>query len=129
MGGNPLSGTDPSGLCPICLVVPFVGAGITVADIGIGAAISGGLIVLDKLVNSPAQSTAFPPGVWPGDKGSAEWGRRSGVGSREGKGRFHGVTQNCGGRGTDNYGVDPSTGDVYNPSGEVVGNLNDVKPK
>ena len=129
VGGNPLKYADRTGLFVPLLAIPFVAAEIGLADIGIGAAIGGGLIALDKWLNSPAQSSAFPPGVWPGDKGAAEWGRRNGVGARDGKGRFHGVKQGCGGSGTDNFGVDPATGDVYDPAGDVVGNLGDVKPK
>jgi hypothetical protein len=75
------------------------------------------------------KGNAFPPGVWPGDTGAAEWGRRNGVGARDGKGRFHGIKQGCKGRGKDNFGVDPVTGDVFDPSGDIVGNLDDVKPK
>jgi RHS repeat-associated protein len=129
VGGNPLKYTDRTGLVVPLLAIPFIAGGITAGDIGIGVAIGGGLIALDKWLSSPAKSSAFPPGVWPGDKGAAEWGRRNGVGSRDGKGRFHGVKQGCGGSGTDNFGVDPLTGDVYDPAGDVVGNLGDVKPK
>ena len=129
VAGNPLTATDPTGLLFPLIAIPFVAGGITVADLGIGVAIGGGLVALDKWLNSPIQASAFPPGVWPGDTGAAEWGRRNGVGARDGKGRFHGVKQGCGGRGTDEFGVDPETGDVYDPAGDIVGNLNDVKPK
>ena len=81
-------------------------------------------------VVGPMLSSGLPPGFWPGDKGSAEWGRRNGVGARDGKGRFHGVKQGCpGSKPTDNYGVNPATGDVVDPNGDVVGNLWDAKPK
>jgi RHS repeat-associated protein len=129
VGGNPLNHTDRNGLFAPLLAIPFVAGGITAVDLGVGIVVGGSLITLDKWLNSPAQSSAFPAGVWPGDKGAAEWGRRNGVGARNGKGRFHGVKQNCGGRGTDSFGVDPATGDVYDPAGDIVGNLNDVKPK
>ena len=76
-----------------------------------------------------ALATGLPPGVWPGDVGSEEWGRREGVGANEGRRRFHGIKQKCGGGGRDVYGVDPKTGDVYDPEGEVVGNLEDAKAK
>jgi len=73
----------------------------------------------------------FPPGYWPGDTGASEWGRRNGVGEREGRGRFHGIKQGDkgqgGGKGRDQYGVNPDAGDVVNPEGEVVGNLEGAK--
>ncbi len=73
------------------------------------------------------ESRRHAPGVWPADKGSEEWGRRNGVGANEGRRRFHDIKQNDkgqgGGKGADNYGANPSTGDVVNPQGEVVGNL------
>jgi hypothetical protein len=79
---------------------------------------------------SSSAFTGLPPGYWPADTGAAEWGRRTGVGAREGKGRFHGIKQGCpGSKATDVFGVDPKTGDVVDPTGEVVGNLDDVKSK
>lgn len=68
-------------------------------------------------------------GCWPGDTGSAEWGRKNGVGSREGRGRFHGIKQGDQGGAEDEYSVNPDTGDVFDPSGDYVGNLGDVKSK
>ena len=68
--------------------------------------------------------------MWPGDKGADEWGRRNGVGAKEGRGRFHGAKQDCpGSKATDVFGVNPETGDVYDPEGEIVGNLEDAKRK
>ena len=81
-------------------------------------------------VMGPMLSSGLPPGFWPADKGAAEWGRRNGFGAREGKGRFHGIKQSCpGSRATDVFGVNPDTGDVVDPSGELVGNLDEAKPK
>jgi hypothetical protein len=72
----------------------------------------------------------LPPGYMPGDKGGEEWGRRNGVGAKEGRGRFHGIKQGDNMSGpADSYGTNPETGDVVDPTGEHVGNLNDVKPK
>jgi hypothetical protein len=51
------------------------------------------------------------------------------VGAREGKGRFHGIKQGCKGRGAEDFGVNPETGEVYDPEGNVVGDLGEVKPK
>jgi hypothetical protein len=47
------------------------------------------------------------------------------VGARGGKNIFHGLKQNCGGKGDEDFSVNPDTGDVVDPSGESVGNLND----
>ncbi|MDH5824648.1 RHS repeat-associated core domain-containing protein [Luteimonas sp. RD2P54] len=72
-------------------------------------------------------SGLFPPGFWPGDSGAAEWGRRNGVGAKEGKDRFHrGVKEHTpGARGDHDFGVNPETGEVVDQNGEPVGNLND----
>ncbi len=71
----------------------------------------------------------FPPGVWPGPSGAEEWGRRNGVGAKEGRRRFHEIKQKekgqGGGKGRENYGVNPDTGEVVNPAGEEAGNLGD----
>ena len=87
-------------------------------------------------VNAPpavvvaAMTTAMAsrqPGYWPGPAGAAEWGRRNGVGAREGKTRFHkGVKQADPYSGPlDDYSVNPHTGDVQDPEGKSVGNLED----
>jgi RHS repeat-associated protein len=72
-------------------------------------------------------SGTFPPGFWPGDKGAEEWGRRHGIGADAGRRKFHDIKQGDkgqgGGKGADDYGTNPNTGDVVNPQGEVVGNL------
>jgi RHS repeat-associated protein len=71
-------------------------------------------------------ASEFPPGVWAGDEGSKEWGRRDGCGAKEGKRRFHDLKKSDNmSKATDKYGVDPDTGDVFDPEGEVIGNLND----
>ncbi|MEA9590104.1 RHS repeat-associated core domain-containing protein [Xanthomonas sp. WHRI 10064A] len=73
------------------------------------------------------ESRRHPPGYWPADRGSEEWGRRKGIGGTEGRRIFHGIKQDDkaqgGGKGLDNYGVNPDTGDVISPDGEVIGNL------
>lgn len=75
----------------------------------------------------------FPRGVWPGPSGAEEWGRRNGVGPQEGRRRFHEIKQRekgqGGGRGKENYGVNPDTGEVVNPAGEEAGNLGDGQAK
>lgn len=72
-------------------------------------------------------SGAFPPGFWDAEEGAAAWGRRNGVGAKEGKDKFHrGIKQGTkGARGDHGFGVNPDTGDVIDPNGEIVGNLND----
>jgi RHS repeat-associated protein len=134
--GNTLSGTDQSGLAcrwlGVALLCEFNAppAYDPRTDTLTPASSGWSLPSLPNLLTpKPTLSDAFPPGVWQGDKGAAEWGRRNGVGQREGKGRFHGIKQDCGGRGADNFGVNPDTGDVYDPEGHVVGNLDDVKSK
>lgn len=85
---------------------------------------------LDWATGNAQQSTGLPPGYWPADAGASAWGRRAGVGAREGKGRFHGIKQKCpGSKATDVFGVNPNTGEVVDPTGEVVGTLDDVKSK
>ena len=56
--------------------------------------------------------------------GAAQW-----VGAKEGRGRFHGIKQGDKGKPKDKYGVNPESGDVVNPEGEVIGNLGEAKPK
>lgn len=52
---------------------------------------------------------------------------RHGVNPDRARGRFHGIKQGDrsqgGGRGRDDYKVNPVTGDVVAPDGEIVGNL------
>ena len=70
---------------------------------------------------------SLPHGVWPADKGAEEWGRRHGVTPKEARDRFHDIKQGDGTHsgGKANWGVNPNTGDVYDPDGEVHGNLGD----
>jgi hypothetical protein len=71
-------------------------------------------------------TSSFPPGYWAGDKGSEEWGRRKGLGAREGRKRFHQIKGDDNkSKATDDYGVNPETGDVIDPEGEVIGNLSE----
>jgi len=157
--GNPLNYADPVGLAAALAAPSLVmeggeaatgvegGGALATNPVGwVVLAGSGGFLVGTEIYNANQQTiddwvwdtfgpgnsalaTGLPPGVWPGDVGSEEWGRREGVGANEGRRRFHGIKQKCGGGGRDVYGVDPKTGDVYDPEGEVVGNLEDVKAK
>ena len=133
VGGNPISYTDPNGLNPLAGAYTGAGMGSVFGPVGtvVGGVVGAGVGAwIGWNVVGPMLSSGLPPGFWPGDKGSAEWGRRNGVGARDGKGRFHGVKQGCpGSKPTDNYGVNPATGDVVDQNGDVVGNLWDAKPK
>jgi RHS repeat-associated protein len=141
---DPINYVDPDGRNPVAGALIGLGLGGPVgavigAGIGTGIVLIGGAAIYDYVHNRPSPAmpsgdihlnSSFPPGYWPGNSGAAEWGRRNGVGAREGKGRFHGIKQDCpGSKGTDEYGVDPETGDVIDPEGENVGNLGEVKSK
>jgi hypothetical protein len=142
---DPVNWIDPWGLEGTAVAIGVGAAGksgvgtaiITGAATGagiVGVAV-GGVVLLpstlgDGTLPPGVMMSNQPPGYWPGDKGAAEWGRLNGVGAREGKGRFHGIKQGCpGSKATDDYGVNPETGDVIDPEGEIVGNLADVKSK
>ncbi|MFZ5551238.1 MAG: RHS repeat-associated core domain-containing protein [Pseudomonadota bacterium] len=63
VGGNPLSYTDPTGLLVPLLAIPVIAAEIGLADIGMGVLVGGGLIALDKWLNSdPPESVMFSKG-------------------------------------------------------------------
>jgi RHS repeat-associated protein len=126
---DPLNHVDPTG--KFVFLLPFIPVAFTAAaEFATGFAIGMSALPLGQWLGDTVYSDNFPPGYWPGPQGAAEWGRRNGVGAREGKGRFHGIKQGCtGSRGTDAYGVNPDTGDVIDPSGDVVGNLDGVKSK
>ncbi len=139
VGGNPLRFTDPNGLQIVVQrqIIPPGGATAdpsrvtnVVVDDGNYSRSRSRENSADSRTRKPMAASSFPPGVWPGDKGADEWGRRNGHGAKEGRGRFHGVKQDCpGSKATDVFGVNPETGDVYDPDGEVVGNLEDAKRK
>lgn len=83
------------------------------------------------LANVPERLVQFAssdhPGFWDGARGSEEWGRRNNVDKDEARRRFHGIKHDekgqGGGRATEKYLVNPQTGEVMNPAGEIVGNL------
>ncbi|GAA6121153.1 RHS repeat-associated core domain-containing protein [Acidovorax sp. FG27] len=124
VGGHPLSYSDPSGLCPLFLAVPLVGGGITAADVAAGLAGASAMIGLDRMLSS-----GLPRGFIPGDKGAEQWGRNNGVDPNDARGRFHGIKQSNKGRGRDRYGVNPQTGEVCDPNGDIVGDLDDAPRK
>lgn len=137
---NPVDLWDPTGENPVAGALIGLGLGGPVgavigAGIGTGIVVIGGAAVVDWWRNRPSpppqvDSTGFPPGYWPGDRGAEEWGRRNDVDPREARGRFHGIKQGCpGSKPKDKYGVNPETGDVIDPEGENAGNLGEVKSK
>ena len=71
-------------------------------------------------------SSSRPPGYWDGPAGAEEWGRRNNVPPKEARRKFHDIKKgDTGSRSTDDYSVNPETGDVVGPSGESAGNLGD----
>jgi len=129
---DPVNLVDPNGLNPTVGGAVIGGAigGPPGAAVGAVVGTIAGATIGQWIWDNWMSMGDRPPGFWPGDKGAEEWGRRNGVGKREGRGRFHGIKQGCpGSRATDDYSVNPDTGDVIDPEGENVGNLEDVKPK
>lgn len=133
---NPIRYTDPRGLeaaIPFPVPVPATSAvgGAAAGAVGTTLGIIGGLIYPSPVGEGsdvvPPMLANFAPGFWPGDKGAKEWGRRDGCGAEEGRRRFHkGIKQGDNmSKATDKYGVNPSTGDVIDPEGEIIGNLGD----
>jgi hypothetical protein len=129
---NPTRYTDPKGLEAV-IPFPATGAigGAATGAMGTTLGILGGLVYPSPVGEGsdvvPPLLANFPPGYWPGDKGAKEWGRRDGCGAEEGRRRFHkGIKQGDNmSKATDKYGVNPLTGDVIDPEGEVIGNLGD----
>ncbi len=68
-------------------------------------------------------SRKFKPGVWPGDTGAMEWGRRNGVGAKEARRRFHRIKGDAHGGAAEDFGVDPKSGEVYDSNGDHVGDM------
>lgn len=122
VGGNPISRIDPTGR--FFFIPGLIGAAWGAAG---GSGVAWGLAGLGVLGAGVWMANSLPPGFWPGDKGSEEWGRREGCGAKEGRRRFHqGVKQGDNMSGPkDKYGVNPETGDVVDPEGEDIGNLGD----
>jgi RHS repeat-associated protein len=72
------------------------------------------------------ENRGLPPGFWDADRGAEEWGRRNDVGAKEARRRFHARKGGDSFSGAkDKYGVNPDTGEIVNPDGEIDGNLND----
>ena len=152
VGGNPMMLVDPSGLSAdrgarkgggsvtggkIMAGAILVSGGLLADDVtGVGIAddvaipfiLAGGAIVAGA-VGTWNVLTERPDGAWPADKGAREWDKRKG-GGRKGRDKFHDTKQNSpwpGGK--EEWSVDPSTGEIYDPNGDPNGdpydNLND----
>ncbi|MGY0194099.1 RHS repeat-associated core domain-containing protein [Leptothrix sp. BB-4] len=112
VGGNPVSSIDPTGLCPMCLAIPFIGVGVTLADVGIGLGTGGALIGLDRIFAKPPADASDPNGPKaPGKPGTD-------VGFCDPKGGPDWV-KNPNGRGSGWRGDD---GRVWVPTGPRPGN-------
>jgi RHS repeat-associated protein len=131
---DPVNLWDPTGENPVAGALIGLGLGGPVgavigAGIGTGIVVIGGAAVIDWWRNRPSpppqvDSTGFPPGYWPGDRGAEEWGRRNDVDPREARGQFHRIKKRCkGSKPTDKFGVNPDTGEVIDPEGEQAGDL------
>lgn len=132
VASDPLSRIDPTGKVglqwPPGLPFPWPPNSPNACPVPSGmAGLSGPLFPSDPSADqSPLISPMAPPrGYWPLDKGAAEWGRRHDIPVREAKDRAHRAKQKDKGRARDDYGVDPETGDIANPDGEVIGNLDE----
>lgn len=123
--GNILPSHEPS---PIEL--PEIGAFINPVTVFVG-----GILVPGNMGAAPCELSAVPcgmmssehPGFWDGKAGAAEWGKRHGVGAKEGIDRLHkAIKQHTpGARGDHDLKTNPDTGEVIDQNGDEVGNLND----
>jgi hypothetical protein len=105
------------------------------AGIGIGAALACAFnpdlcrtiikLVCEDVSRSLDELTNPMTSRLPLDSGSEEWGRRHGVDPDEARRRGHKIKQDDKMSGPkDKFTVDPDTGDVFDPEGDHVGNLN-----
>ncbi len=70
--------------------------------------------------------TDRPKGTLPADIGSEVWGKRHGINKDKARKKFHDIKGDDGLSGADDdLSVDPDSGDVYDPAGDHIGNLND----
>ena len=124
-------------------------AGVAVAGGAVaasGGVLFGSVLTSHATASSPAIGTYYPnfaspnavpatviatlpvimTKIWPGDSGAREWGRRNGVNPKEAQRGFHRIKQGDNmSKPGDNYGVNPETGDVHDPKGDIIGNLGD----
>jgi RHS repeat-associated protein len=122
VGGDPMSFVDPEGLArrPHGVPTPSIIPPMVIPGTPDNKAF------VDACLNAlPKFHSERPPGYWPLDTGAREWGRRNGVNPDDARRRAHKIKQDDKGRGKDDYGANPDTGDVIGPDGESAGNLND----
>jgi RHS repeat-associated protein len=137
VGGNPLSYSDPTGLAPPGRAVPSpLPPGPLAFPMNPQPWSGDAALALEQAIEDAVNAVRAMCGDdtskamhvrLPLDVGGAEWGRRNGVGADEGRRRAHKIKQQDKGRPTDNYTVDPATGNVYDPNGDFVGNVRDVR--
>jgi RHS repeat-associated protein len=135
VGGNPLRFMDLRGLAseiecfknPWCIELMHPGVSKATIDQLVKVAVAGAsFVVLSEMCKDDLAGKPVKIFNWPLDAGGEEWGRRKGVGATEGRRRAHRIKKRDSMSGSkDNYTVDPATGDVFDPEGEWVGNLND----
>jgi RHS repeat-associated protein len=122
VGGEPINTTDPDGLIDPRNLAVCLGT-------------------LGQVCQPPPPPENFcpvdpdcPPGslcaTKPLDSGGAEWGRRNGYGADAGRRAAHAAKgDDPMQRPTDDYKIDPDTGDVYDPEGHPIGNAGDYVGK
>jgi len=67
---------------------------------------------------------ARPRGFWGGDEGAEEWGRRNNVDPDTARRRFHKKKKDDSfSQASDDYSVNPETGEIADPDGEIIDNL------
>jgi RHS repeat-associated protein len=125
----------------VAIGAPIDWGGIGLEAIFIGSIpttvlVTGGVAALlypTKMGAAPCEMPGGPPcglgtvynADMPGDKGAEEWGRRHGVDKDEARRRFHDVKQGDTAHkgGKQDWTVNPDTGDIKDPDGEVHGTL------
>jgi hypothetical protein len=71
-------------------------------------------------------NSKYPPGYWSGPEGAKEWGRRNGVPPKKAKDKFHKLKgKNKGSGASEDFGVNPDTGDIVDGNGESAGNMDE----
>jgi RHS repeat-associated protein len=122
----------------LCLREPLCQKWLTqyLLDIALAALGADSLADLyEKLCNPPpplplppnvTQSKGFPPGYMPGPAGAELWGKNNGIDPKKAREKFHRLKGKHHGSGaTENYGVNPESGDIVDGNGESAGNMDD----
>lgn len=130
---DPVNGIDTEGTNPVVVAatmsfVRYVGTAAAAAALT-RAAVAGGKLAgdLGTAIGNYLQAKGNPPSHWDMDKGAEEWGRRNNVNPKEASEAAHRLkNKDPFGKGKDNWGCDPETGNISDPEGEIMGNLNDM---